>query len=402
MTTSHAGAPTQAFLLASVPLVALAALYSLMPVMAPILMQASGMPPELFGAVAGAMGLGSVWLYMANRAFTTALGPVRATIVASFIAAVGAALVLSAQFPFILLGGLLIGFAYASTTPSGSQILADHTPRAYRSTLFSIRQAGVPLGGAIAGLVGSWMVSRYGWQLTLVCFVVGVAVLLPWLKLTDAKFNGAAEKPAFRLARLVAPENLVAPFRIVRAVPELSRISLACVGFAMVQGTVNTYLVTYANTRLGLPLTLAGALFATMQGASVAGRLVLGFVADWLGSPRPVLRVLAVMSAASALLLANIDPDWTRPQMFAAIVFVGLSIATWNGLYLAQIATLVPDAVGDATASATFFVFGTYMIVPPVMTVVITLFGYPAAFSIAAVGAASAGLILGRGKARAS
>ena len=38
------------------------------------------MPPAAYGRITGAAGLGSVWLYMANSAFTVPLGPVRALI----------------------------------------------------------------------------------------------------------------------------------------------------------------------------------------------------------------------------------------------------------------------------------------------------------------------------------
>ena len=77
------------------------------------------MPPAAFGWISGASGLGSVWLYMANSAFTVPLGPVRALMVAALVATAGAALIMSGSYALMIAGAILIGFAYATTTPAG-------------------------------------------------------------------------------------------------------------------------------------------------------------------------------------------------------------------------------------------------------------------------------------------
>jgi MFS family permease len=365
-----------------------------LPVFAPVLMQAAEMRPEAYGWVGGAAGLGSVWLYKANRAFTSALGPVHSVLVAMAVAVTGALLIATGSFTLMLLGAFMVGFGYATTTPAGSQILADHTPRELRGTLFSLRQAGVPLGGVIAGAAGSWLVANTGWR-TALAGIAGLCVVLTLpLLFAPRRFNESRPRPAFRFGLMLSGTNLLEPFRTVTAAPGLARMSAAAIGFATVQGTVNAFFVTYATAGLGFSLTLAGTLFATMQAASVAGRVVLGFLADWLGSPRPVLRALSVMSSLSALLLASLAADWPRAGLFAALLFVGLSISTWNGLYLAEVANLAPDSVGEATAGTTFFVFATYMLTPPLAGLVIAFFGYGWAFALAAAAALVSGAVL--------
>lgn len=374
-----------AFAIAFAPLVALAMLQTGMPVLAPALLEGSGLAPAAYGWIAGAMGLGSIWLYMANAAFTVALGPVTAMLVAALLSAAGTALVLSGVYALMLAGALLVGFGYAATTPAGSQILADHTPREVRATLFSIRQAGVPLAGAIAGAAGSWIATRFGWRFALsglALLAVAVAIVLA---LVPRRFNEARPRPRFHAPALIAIANLWAPFRTIGGSPGLKRLSLVAIGFAVVQGTVNSFFALYATNELGLSLVLAGALYATMQGASVAGRIGLGFVADRLGSPMPVLRWLSALSALSAVLLAALTPDWRLWQLAAAMVFMGLSVATWNGLFLAETATIAPETVSEAAAATTFFVFATYMLTPPLMGLVIQSSGFRTAFIAAAV-----------------
>jgi MFS family permease len=380
----------------------MAILHHTLPVFAPKLMQAAGMPPEAFGWVGGAVGLGSVWLYIANNAFTVALGPVRAWLVAALIAIAGSALTLIGLYPTMLLGAVCLGFAYATATPAGAQILADHTPRAYRGSLFSLRQAGVPLGGVIAGAVGSWLIVVYGWRLAFAIMAACGVGLCSILLLAPRQYNDSRPRHPFRLGRLFHLSNVLIPFRVVAATPGLQRLSAACIGFAAVQGATTAFFVTFMTAGLGFSLTFAGTLYAMLLAASVAGRIVLGFVADWFGSPRPVLSALAVLSVISSLLIAAMSAEWSTPLVFAIVLFVGFSISTWNGLYLAEIAILAPDSVSESTAATTFFVFSTYMITPPIAGLIISWFGYRSVFLVTACVAVSSAVILFTGGRKAT
>jgi MFS family permease len=383
-----------AFAVATLPLVGVATLHHTLPVFAPRLMEAAGMPPEAYGWVGGALGLGSVWLYMANNAFTVALGPVRAWQVALAIAVVGSAFCMIGLYPAILLGALLLGFAYATATPAGSQILADHTPKAYRGTLFSLRQAGVPLGGVIAGAAGSWLITQIGWRSAFAVMTMVACACCVILWFAPRRFNESRPLHQFQLSRLFLVSNLLHPFRVVAATPGLVRIAAACVGFAAVQGATVAFFVTFLTAALGFSLTFAGTLYATLLASSVAGRVVLGFVADWAGSPRPVLKGLALSSCVSSLLIAAMAADWSTVQIFAAVLFAGFSVATWNGLYLAEVANLASESVSEATAATTFFVFATYMLTPPLAGIVISFFGYKTVFVLTACAALTSAAVL--------
>ena len=58
-----------------------------------------------------------------------------------------------------------MGFGYAVSAPAGSMILASNTPKKFWGTLFSLRMAGVPAGGAFAGIVAAAIVGTYDWRL---------------------------------------------------------------------------------------------------------------------------------------------------------------------------------------------------------------------------------------------
>lgn len=390
-----------AFAVAFTTLVGSSTLILSLSVLAPLLMSAAGTPPEAFGWISGAAGLGSVWLYMANTAFTVALGPIRALGVAMVIALAGVGLLSTASYPLMLLGAVFIGFAYATTTPAGSQILADNTPVRLRGRIFSLRQSGVPLGGAIAGVAGSAIGAAYDWRIALLVVALFlVATSIP-LALAPSAFNESRPRPRFRIAKVFSLLNLRQPFQTLAGTPGLPLIALASIGFATVQGITNAFFVTFLAVGLGYDVKLAGLLFALNQGASAAGRIGLGFLADWIGSPRPILCALSLASAASAIAIASMGPDWPLYLLILVAIGTGLSIATWNGLYMAEIAALAPETASQATAGATFFVFGTYVVMPPLAGLVIATLGYRAAFLMVALcvlGAGAALLVGWRGR----
>lgn len=394
---ASAYATLAAFNVVFITLIGAATLTLSLGVLAPMMMASAGMPPAAYGWVSGAAGVGSVWLYMANSAFTLPLGPIRALMAGVAIAVTGAALIATGWYALMILGAMLLGFAFATTSPAGSQIIAENTPPGRRNRIFSFRQAGVPLGGAIAGLAGSALAAQYGWRTALAAIVLFLLVTSIPLLLAPRRFNGTADRPRFRLRALFAISNLRQPFRTVAAIPGLRLIALGSIGFASVQGTLNAFFVTYLANGLGYDLKLAGFLYALNQATSVAGRVIIGVLADWVGSTRLVLCWLAVLSSASAIAIASIGVDWSTTTLAAVAIFSGLSVATWNGLFVAEVAALSPGRVSEATAGATFFLFGTYVVVPPVAGLVITVLGYRAAFGMAAICVLIAGVALAIG-----
>ena len=405
--TSDAGTPPTATLAAFnvvfISLIGASTLMLSLGVLAPMMMASAGMPPAAYGLLAGASGLGSVWLYTANSAFTLPLGPVRALIAGVAIGVTGAALLATGSYVLMIAGALLIGFAYATTGPAGSQVLAENTPVRVRNRMFSFRQAGVPLGGAIAGIAGSAIAAQYGWRMALAAIVVFLLVTSIPLLLAPRRFNGPTKRARFRPAALFALSNLRQPFLTIAAIPGLRLVALGSIGFATVQGTLNAFFVTYLANGLGYDLKLAGFLYALNQLTSVAGRVIFGLVADWVRSTRLVLCWLAAMSSASAIAIASIGADWSMPALAAVAIASGLSVATWNGLWVAEVAALSPGRVSEATAGATFFLFATYVVIPPIAGLMITAFGYRAAFVMAAVCVAIGGATLAmswRGKMR--
>ena len=380
------------------PQVTLASLQLGVPVLAPAFVAAIGMPPEAVGLIGGLIGFGSVWFFAANRAVTPVLGPLVALVAACGLAAAGAVLMLTGLWAGVFAGAVAVGFAYGVTAPAGSQILSRHTPRRLWGTVFSIRQAGVPAGGAVAGLLGAGLAAAVDWR-------AGLAVLgaLPLaaaglLALAPARFRAGADGRRFRARALFAPANALSPFLTFRRMPRLVPVALASLGLGAAHASTLAFLTTYLTDGRGLALGLAGALYSTMHGASLAGRLVVGVIADRIGSTRLMLMAMAVASSLALVVLSAVDGVWPRPLLFAAAALAGMGISTWNGLYLAEVAKLAPaDEVAEATAAVTFFTFAVYTVAPPAFAGLVWLGGYTAAWWVLAAVVLASAAALARG-----
>jgi len=379
------------------PQVVLSVLQLGVPVLAPAFIAEAGLAPEAVGLIGGCIGFGSVWMFAANARVTPVLGPLRALWIACLLSSFGAFAIVTGWIGAIFPGAVLIGFAYAVTAPAGSQILSAHAPRPWWGTLFSIRQAGVPLGGAIAGLVGTGLAVAYGWRIGLGAMALIPLVCVVVLRLAPASYHGGASGAPFRLSALFNPAVVAGPFRTLRQMPQMRTMTLASLGFATVQGSLFSFFTTVLTDGLGFGLVLAGALYSTMQIISFAGRLAAGVLADWLGAIRPVLIAMSLSSAMACLMMAAMDASWPEPLLFAVAAFVGIAAATWNGLFLAEIARLSPpEQVSEATAGVTFFTFVAYMMAPPIFAGLSIAFGYQGAFLYCACAALGSFAVLVR------
>ncbi len=384
-------------LIALLPLAALATLYFLLPVVAPALMAHVGRPAEDYGWLGGAIGAGSVVFFCVSHAITPVLGPVRTLRFGILVAILGALLVLSGQWSLMLLGAAMTGFGYGTTTPTGSQILADFTPKSAWGTLFSVRQAGVPAGGVLSAFIAGAALQPYGWTLAIWGALVPVLATAVFLLCVPRRFNRARALEPFSLRRLLDWRNVIRPLRNIRSIRGLPPLVAAGAGLAMGHGAVTQFLVIYLNSGLGLPVAHGALLFALMQTSAIGGRIVIGALVDAFGSPTGALRILAPLSACSCLTLAVFSADWSLPMQMTAAVVMGMTVGTWNGVYLAEIARSAPPAqISSATASSAVFTFLSYMVTPPLVGALATLAGWRLTFAIIALAPLAAGVVLSR------
>ncbi len=345
------------------------------PTIAPILAAERGWSDSVVGYLASLNTLGSILFLALGAPYLRALGSVRALQTGLMIGILGLALFLPSWTIAACIASLLIGVGYGPSSPAGNDVLHRTAPHGRRSMIFSIKQAGVPLGGVIAGLALPPLAAAYGWRIALLASAVFVLAIIASVQpMREALDRDRERGLKFGLGVILSVSNLVTPIRTLTASSTLLRLAAAGACLAIGQGIWFAYLMTYAVSQLGYSLETAGALYALMQATSVAGRVFLGWLSDHLGAPRLLLRLIGLASGATSLTLALATPEWSFPIYCVIAAIAGVTVSSWNGVQLSEIARACPPSlVREASAAATLVIFLGYVVAPSAFAMVLSL-----------------------------
>lgn len=356
-------------------------------IIAPLLTKGLGIAPERIGNLSSLSALGVVLFLLFGSPILARLGPVRMLQIGALTAVAGLLLATSGHWWLILCAALMMGIGYGPSPPAGSRILAATAPDRHRTLIFSVKQAGAPVGGALAGLVLAPIAVTWGWQIAvLVGAAIGLmaaAIIAPVRAELDVERR--RDQP-LNFAAVFSPRVVAAPFAVLGANRSLLAIAFLAFSFALVQGSLFSFSVTYLVTDRGLHLSDAAFAYATMQACGALARVALGWLADRTGTPA---RNLTIQAMAAAVLVAIYGTfPASPPFLLTALVTgaVGFLAASWNGIFLAEIARLSPvDRVAEATSASTLCAFLGYVTGPTLFSLLVTLTGtYRWPFFIAA------------------
>ena len=348
-----------------------------LPIIAPLLMAGAGLAPERIGNISSLNSLGTVLFLMFGAPVLLRLGPIRSLQMGALLAVAGLALAASGYWPLLIVAALLMGAGYAPSPPAGSKILAATAPPDHRTLIFSIKQAGAPAGGALAGLILAPVAAIWGWSAALlVSIALGLAaclVISPVRLLLDGERDSTQK---IGLRQLFHPTHVAAPFHLLGQSPTMLSVTALAFSFAAVQGALTSFSITYLFTGLGLSLEQAGFAFACMQVAGVVARILLGWLADRTGRPAHNLTVQAFCAAVMMWFFAGLP---VHPALWGTSLIcagTGFLAASWNGIYMAEIARLSPpDRITEVTSSSTVVTFLGYIVGPSLYSLLVTIWG---------------------------
>jgi MFS family permease len=338
-------------------------------VLAPVAAVDFDVAPTALGRWVGFSYMMAMFAGLAGGTFVGRFGPHRVHQVAVLGVALGLAVATGTQIALLLFAGALLGAAHGLVNPASSAILAKASPPRIRSMVFSIKQTGVPLGGAIAGILVPGLLLWMSWRAAVLALALGAAALVALVGPSGRLADATGKMERLRLRSFAAP---VAEVWGNRPVLELAAASAV---YSAVQISFLTYLVSYLKLELGYSLVAAGVVFSVAQISGATGRVLWGVVADHLLKPRSVLAALGVMMTLCGVGLASFSPAWPAWAVLAVCILYGMTAVGWNGVFLAEVARLAPEGrVAFLTGGTQFFTFAGVLIGPP-------LFGAIASFS---------------------
>lgn len=357
-----------------------------LPVVAPAVAETLGVSAAYVGIYVAIAYAGAMTASLLAGAAVRRFGAIRASQFGLVLCAAGVALCMVESLFAIGFGALLIGLGYGPITPASSHLLARTTPAHRMSFVFSIKQTGVPLGGALAGIIVPGLADMVGWQWAFLA--VALASLLCALAIQP--LCASLDTDRDRTQPLSFGNGLAGPLRLVFSQRSLAILAAVSFMFSISQTSLTTYLVTYLHEDLGMGLVIAGFTLAVAQAAGVGGRLLWGYLSDRLLGPVRMLAVLALLIALCAIItpfLAKVD----SPLLVIVVLSLfGSSAIGWNGVYLAEVARQAPAGQASiATGGALAMTFLGVVVGPPIFGIV--------AQSVGSYGLAYATLLLPAG-----
>jgi MFS family permease len=348
-----------------------------LPVMAPVAAKALSVSPAMVGFYVSITYLGAMFASLTSGNTVSRFGPIRVSQLGLLLCALGLCLCATPWLPVIAIGALLIGLGYGPITPASSQILASTSTADRMALVFSIKQAGVPLGAMMAGAIVPSLMLALNWQWTMV--MVAIACVLSALLAQPLR----QELDELRQANLPFQMSaLTSPIRMVLGHRPLATMAACSFMFSMVQMSLTTYLVTYLHDDLSYGLVSAGLLLSVTQMGGMGGRILWGYVADkWLGAQK-TLALLAALMALCSLTTALFLPVLPLWVIWMVLIVYGASAIGWNGVYLSEVARQAPEGKASvATGGTLTFTFLGVVIGPPIFGALSTAFGsYRAGF----------------------
>lgn len=316
------------------------------------------------GAVASCSALAAAVCILLTTRIVERVGAGIAVAIAEGVVVAATVLCLVARsFPTLLGAMAALGVAYGVLNPATNLLATGTVGARKRGLAMGIKQTGVTVGGALAGVSLPAVASTASWRWSLVLPLTAAVLVGIWA--ASARVPGSGRAPVLG--------------ETVRA----GRLQIAIYGFAMagIQTAILGYLTLYLVGNNHWTPSVAGDGFAATLVAAAIGRVAWGAVSDRIKHRQ---RLLIGLGTCATLSLALI-PIVTAPVLWVLLIAVGMSAAGWNGVFQVVVAESADErGVARASGYALFFVYAGSVGVPPMLGSLVSAVAWPVFWEVAA------------------
>lgn len=240
---------------------------------------------------------------------------------------------------WLVLAVVLSGAVQAVSNPVTNRVVSWVDDPGRRGTVLGVKQAGVQMAQASAGLVLPALALAVGWRWSLAtAAAVSLAGLVLVVRHVRTPGRAAAEHATARRPRV----------RLPAAVWWLA--AFAFLSGCALQAT-NVYLPLYGYQAVGLAGAAAGALTAVVGGVGLVARILWGRMVGRVPAPRAPLLVLVAGSLLGLGLILLAETAGAALLWVGTAVFAATGIAANVVLMVTVIRVVPPALVGRATGA---------------------------------------------------
>ena len=342
------------------------------------------------GALPALVFLGALMVSVGAGQLADRIGAGRALVGSQLVVALGVAIAALAVDRAMFLAGVgVAGLGYGAVNPATNVLSTSLVPRRRRGLFLSVKQAGVTLGGLVAGLVLPRLADAVGWRASL---AVPVGLLL--VSASVGLWVARRERAGWFDVPVAAAAS---EHRVSVRVPGAAVTGLFGFVSSGVQLSVAAYLTVYLVDTQHFSRPTAGLALSVAFGAACLGRISWGSLSDRLFSSHAT--TLLLTSAGSVAGIAVIGAGVSGAALWPVIAVVGFCSIGWNGVYMALIADRAGDVkLGRATGRGLMFLYGGVVLVPPLLGVLQdSARSWPAMWAVAAAAVLAVAVLLGLG-----
>lgn len=296
------------------------------------------------------------------------LGRRRSTIIAGVLATIGSVGVarVAASYSVLVAALVVLGVANAALQVTANLSLATTVPLHRQGLAFGIKQSAVPFAILLGGLSVPTIGGLIGWRWTFgITAAVGVIVAATGLFLPREPPRSGGQG-------------------YIGERPPSGAVALTAIAMAIASASVNSLGAFIASWGflVGLTPVQAGLLMAAGSGLSIVSRVISGHAADRRGGRN--LPVVAQQLALGALGLAVVSIG-TVPSLIPGAIFAFAIGWAWPGLLLFAVVRVGRDTPGAASGAVQAGAFAGGASGPALFGLLVTHYGYPLAWRVAAV-----------------
>lgn len=242
----------------------------------------------------------------------------------------------------------LLGFGYSSAQPGGAKAVSTWFPKNQLGLAMGIRQAGLPLGGALASLTLPFFAIRYGWH---GAFIFAGCVTIFGAALFFFFYKEKTER------KIVKKEiNLLSTIKsrlVMFKEPWMFNIMLSGAFLTSVQYSIVVYMISHFYMDMKFTTEFSSLLLFICLTFGVVGRIVLASWSDRSKTNRYIQVLCCIGFSVLGLLVFLIFNFENKYILMALVAWLGFFAVGWYGPWVSYIADTAPkDKLGFALGLA--------------------------------------------------
>ncbi|MDD8001668.1 MFS transporter [Bacillus cereus] len=262
---------------------------------------------------------------------------------------------------------LLIGMFYSVSQPGGSKVILKWFPKENRGLAMGIRQAGIPIGGALAGVLIPFLTVQYNMtyainSIACICIIGGVLFFVFY---KEPYVEEEARKGHIKISFWME-------LKVVICKKELYPIYITGICMISLQMVLVGHFMKFLAGEQSITSIVAGTVFSVMFFSGMIGRIALAAISDvfYKGNRRIPLFIAVCASIGLILLLVMNIHTITSGVLYSISALLGFFSIGWFSLFIDEVAELASEESVGITVSVALTLNQIAIIVVPV------LFGY--------------------------